>query len=356
MQGEDFWVGLDVGADELVACMVDAEGNVRVEEAMPTCPLRVSVFMEEHAGDRAPIGIEAGSSCLALTRKLRQAGFRVHAFDTRQVSKFLAIRQNKTDANDARGIADVVRMGRGVVAEVYIKSAECQQLRSKLAIRQKLVRHRIAGESAIRSAFRLNSGRLDRCFSAVDLRRKVTAELERIRDVEGIDLIDDVMPLLSICEATRKHLEVADRKLNKLAQRHPICGRFMEIPGVGFLTALSVYSAIENPSRFVRNEDAGAYFGLVPRVRQSGQSIHRLGISKMGNTMTRSHLITAAGVLMRLKNADCDLQDWAKALAARADNRRARTALARKLAVTMLSMWRSGDPFKARSLAGPLDP
>jgi transposase len=183
----------------------------------------------------------------------------------------------------------------------------------------------------------------------------VTAELERIRDVEGVDLVEDVMPLLSICESTRKHLEVSDRRLNKLAQRHPICGQFMQIPGVGFLTALSVYSAIEDPARFVRNEDAGAYFGLVPRVRQSGQSLQRLGISKMGNGMTRGHLITAAGVLMRLNNADCDLQDWAKALAARADSRRARAALARKLAVTMLSMWKSGKSFKARALAGVPD-
>lgn len=322
---------------------------------MPTCPSRVSAFMEAHASDKVRIGLEAGSSCLPLTRKLRQAGYRVHVFDTRQASKFLSIRQNKTDANDARGIADIVRIGRGVVAEVYVKSVECQQLRSKLAIRQKLVRHRMAGESAIRSAFRLNGGRLDRCFSAVDLRRKVTAEMERIRDVEGIDLVDDVMPLLSICELTRKHLEVSDRRLNKLAQRHPICGRFMQIPGVGFLTALSVYSAIEDPARFVRNEDAGAYFGLVPRVRQSGQSLHRLGISKMGNAMTRAHLITAAGVLMRLNNADCDLQDWANALAARADSKRARAALARKLAVTMLSMWKSDAPFRARALAGVSD-
>ncbi|WP_242122905.1 transposase, partial [Sphingobium sp. Sx8-8] len=135
MQVENFWVGLDVGADELVACMVDAEGRVRVEEAMPTCPSRVSAFMEAHAGDKVRIGLEAGSSCLPLTRKLRQAGYKVHVFDTRQASKFLSIRQNKTDANDARGIADIVRIGRGVVAEVYVKSVECQQLRSKLAIR-----------------------------------------------------------------------------------------------------------------------------------------------------------------------------------------------------------------------------
>ncbi len=346
------WVGLDVAADEVVACILDTDGGFRAEQTMPKCPIEVARFIEENSPPGTPIiGIEAGGVATRLTRKLREAGFQVHAFETRQASKFLSIRQNKTDKNDARGIAEMARIGRGTVAEVHIKSTEFQLLRSKLAVRQKLVRQRMAGESTIAALFRLNGGRLPRCHSAKGLRKAVAAELSRIEESDGIDLWAETRPLLEICEAIRTHLKRSDHELATWAREHPICGRFMKLPGVGYVTALSVFSAIEDPMRFTEIEDVGAYFGLVPRIRQSGSSSRHVGISRMGNRMTRSHLITAASIMLRQKSADCDLKDWAVALRARAGYRTARTALARKLAIVMVSMWKSGEPFQPRRRA-----
>ncbi|HVK54331.1 MAG TPA: IS110 family transposase [Burkholderiales bacterium] len=347
------WVGLDVAADSLVACVLDEEGRVRAEQSLTKCPTEVARFIEANAPTSEPIiGIEAGGLATSLTRKLRDAGYRVHAFETRQASRFLAIRQNKTDRNDARGIAEIVRIGRGTVAEVYVKSTECQQLRSKLALREKLVRHRMAGESAIGAVFRLNGGRLGPRHSAGSLRRTVMAELSRIQIEESLDLSADVMPVLDICESIRLHLEATDRELLKFAREHSVCARFMQIPGVGFLTAISVLSAIEDPERFSQIEDVGAYFGLVPKIRQSGQSSRHVGITRMGNKMTRTHLVAAASAMLRQKSADCDLKDWAVTLRERAGFRTARTALARKLATVMVSMWKSGEPFQPRRRAG----
>ncbi len=343
------WIGLDVGVDELIACAIDDAGHIIATGKMATCPDQVSRFINDNNLIGGRIGLEAGSTTAALTRHLRRQGHLVHVFDTRQASKFLKIRRNKTDANDARGLADIVRFGRGVVGEVHVKSAEMQQIRSRLALRQRLVRHRMAGESAINSTFRLNRGKLKRSFSARGLGENIVKELERIRLSEGIDLAPDIMPVLAICQALRRHLETSDRQLQKFVEEHPICGRFLQIPGVGFITALSVYSAIEDPDRFKRSADIGPYFGLVPRVAQSGDSLRRFTITKMGNSMTRGHLMTAAHILMGNKRAENDLRDWALAIAERADKKRARVALARKLAIVMLSLWKTGQDFRPRN-------
>ena len=343
------WVGLDIGADSLSACMTGSDGVAIAEEDMATNADVVASFIQSHAvGKSAVIGLEAGAYSISITRKLRAMGFPVHAFETRQASKFLTIRQNKTDTNDARGIAHIVQFGRGVVSEVHVKSVECQLLRSKLVLRQKLLRQRLAGEAAINSIFRLNGGKLKRAYSNASLRQNVVNEVARIREAEGVDLAEDIFPAMEICAAIRRHLEVTDRKLIKLAAKHSVCSRFLEIPGVGFVTALSVYSAIEDPSRFKRNEDVGPYFGLAPRVRQSGQMLQRLGVSKMGNSMTRRHLITAASILLRRVDEPCALRMWAKALADRSNCQRARTALARKLAVVMISIWKSGESYRPK--------
>jgi transposase len=119
----------------------------------------------------------------------------------------------------------------------------------------------------------------------------------------------------------------------------------MTVPGVGCISALSFYTAIDEPSRFIRNEDVGPYLGLAPKLNQSGQSSRMGHISKRGNQMTRSHLVSAAKVLMQLSKQDNTLRRWALALKERAGPSKARVALARRLAVVLLAIWKSGQRF-----------
>lgn len=346
MNGPTVFVGLDVGADTSTACMTDAQGVMLAEAPIETSCHGVLEFLSHRPpSSELAIGLEAGSMGILLARRLREQGYQVHLFGTRQTSKFLKIRQNKTDTNDARGIADILRIGRRVVPEVHLKSAAFQQLRSQLVLRQKLVSHRVSGEGAINSVFRLNGGRLQTCRSATGLERHARAELQRLREVENIDLSADVEPLLEICLATRRHLESLDRRLAKYAESVPVCSRFMEIPGVGPISALSFYSVVEDPRRFRRNTDVGAYLGLVPKIKQSGTVIKRHGISKMGNRLTRGHLAIAASTMLRQSRIECALKSWALVLIPRIGKMRARTALARKLAVVMLAMWKSDTAF-----------
>jgi transposase len=344
MARKPVWIGLDVGADEMTVCAVGDQGNVILEQAVPTNAKTLHVLIKPLKRRIATIALESGAYGIHLARALRALGYPVAMFDCRQASKFLAIRQNKTDTNDARGIAEIARLGGDTVSEVRVKTFECQRLRSTLATRQKLLRLRVAAEGSMRSLFRLNGGKLKSSWSAAVLGRNVRSELARLRKTEKIDLSDEVLPLLSLCEAMRGYLEHLDERLNAMAEQHPVCQRFMEIPGVGPICALSFYSVVEDPSRFQRNADIGPYLGLVPKVRQSGQSSVRLRISKMGNSMTRGHLGTAA--LQHLRYAKSDLQIWGDGLAERVGKQRARTAVARKLAVTMLAMWKSDEPYR----------
>jgi transposase len=268
-------------------------------------------------------------------------------FEARQASRFLAIRKNKTDRNDARGLADIARLGRGSVSEVRVKTPECQRLRSTLVTRQTLVQLRIAMEANMRSLFRLNGGRLKSSYSAAALRRNVSEELRRLRRSEKIDLSEEIEPLLALSTATRAYVEDLDDRLCKRAKEDPVCRRFLEIPGVGPITALAFYSAVDDPHRFRRNADVGAYFGLVPTVRQSGQMLTRTRISKTGDRLTRTYLTTAAKQHLK---ADSSLALWGSSLSERLKKRGVHVAIARKLAVAMLAIWKSGehyDPYYA---------
>jgi transposase len=264
-------------------------------------------------------------------------------FEARQASKFLAIRRNKTDKNDARGLADIARLGRGSVSEVRVKTPECQRLRSTLVTRQKLVQLRTAIEGNMRSLFRLNGGKLNSSYSAAALRRNVSEELRRLRRSEKIDLSEEIEPLLALSAAVRGYIEDLNQRLSKRAEEDPVCQRFLEIPGVGPITALAFYSAVDDPHRFRRNADIGAYFGLVPRVRQSGQSLTRTRISKAGDRLTRTYLTSAAQ--HHLKTADSSLALWGADLSERLRKPGVYVALARKLAVTMLAIWKSGEHY-----------
>jgi transposase len=343
MPSSRLWVGLDVGADELVACVTDDGGIVQSEHRLPTSAAALDALLKPTKRRIKLIGLESGPFGIALTRSLRKLGYRVAMFEARQASKFLGIRRNKTDSNDARGLADVARLGQDSVSEVRVKSPESQRLRSILVTRRQIVQLRVQTEAAMRSLFRLNGGRVVGSASAAVFHKNVTNELKRLRKIERVDLAEDVEPLLALSMAMRSYLKALDERLARRAEQDPVCRRFLAIPGIGPISALSFISSIEDPARFRRNADVGAFLGLVPVVRQSGQSVTRLRISKAGDAMTRGHLSTAAVIHLRFGKSS--LATWGAGLSERLGKRGVQTALARRLAVTMLAMWKTGKPY-----------
>jgi transposase len=345
MGGEPVYVGIDAGVAIVAVCALDHLGNVIREQTLPASNDAIMDYLSALDADVVKCGIEAGSTSIRITRHLRQSGYSVSVMEAQHVAAYLKVRQNKSDRNDARGIADALRLGRQSIPEVMVKTEPMQLLRSELVLRNRVMQQRVATENLIRGVLRLNGGSIGRTFSGSHLDRAVREEISRLHSI-GIDLEDALLPTLELAVATRKMLERSSRRIERIVSDLPVCRRFLDIPGVGIICALSFYTAIEDPWRFEKNEDVGPYLGLAPRLKQSG-STSRLGrISKRGNTLTRKHIVTAAKSLMQQPKADCDLRRWALILADRAGRGKARVALARKLAIVMLAIWKSDQNFK----------
>jgi transposase len=339
------WVGLDVGSLETAVCVTDEHGAVIEERTSSTDVAALEAVLAPYKSDIVVAGAEAGPD-IYLIRKLREAGYPAVVFESHKASKVLAVRRQKTDVNDARGLADVARLARNVVPQVHIRGMDCQRLRTLLNLREQLVRQRVAAEASLRSTVKLYGGTVKSIRSAGALRQHVVSEISRVAAAENIDLAGDLQPLLSLCESIRVYVARLDRQLKGRADDIAICKRFMEIPGVGPICALSFFSAIEDPSRFARVAAVGSYFGLVPKVRQSGKYLQSLRIDKAGDERTRARLIMSARVILGKYRDDLRLKDWGLEVSARAGNKKAWVAVARKLAIVMLSIWKSGGHFQ----------
>jgi transposase len=338
------WVGVDVGANQSQVCVTDDHGELLGEAMLPTLASDLVRFVTGIVPDRSfLIGIESGTIAIPPARDLRKLGCEVKIFDAFQTSRFLGIRQQKTDRNDARGIAEVARLGRAV-SIVHLRAEETQTIRSQLVIRQNVVAQRLAMENVLRAVLRIHGGAPLPWWSASGIRRVVTSELARMCGL-GVALDEEVVPLLDLCVASRKYVVAADRRLGKLAESIEVCRRWLDIPGVGPITALAFYSGIDDPMRFTDLASIGPYLGLAPRVRQTGNTIRIGRVTKRGDRLVRTQLVLAAGSAMRVKT-DTELKTWALKVKERRGYHRARTALARKLATVMLAMWKSGESFR----------
>jgi len=345
MNNEQVWAGLDLGLRRTHVCVVDSEGVVVHEEDCETGLHAIGSAL--NAFPMVSLGlvaVEAGSDT-HIVRKLRCAGYPVAIFEARKASRFLAVRRNKTDASDARGLADLARIGRNTISQVYLKSPDCERLRGTVVMRKRVVLLRVIAEGVLRSRLRLHGQVLKRARGASGARPQVEAILTQIKADEAIDLSAELGPLLDLSDSLTAYLKQLNSEIEARAKSNEVCRLLMEVAGVGPVCAVSFYTAIEDPSRFARVSDVAAYLGLVPRRYQSGEVSRTHGITKNGSKLTRTHLVTAAMVFAR-HGPDCALKEWYAALSERVGSKRARVALARKLAIVLLSMWKNNAHFE----------
>jgi len=350
-----FWVGLDVGYKSTAVCVLDCDGAIVHQVSMKSNATEIGRYLRKNFKSHVTLlGIESGGLTPHLTTKLRVQGFQVAVLDARQVHRVLSVKRNKTDTNDARGIAEIARTGREYLTEVYVKSNLCFEVRAYLTMRDRLVKQRRETEAMIRGLVRVYGGRIEGgTETAASYRSRAIDQMCLIADTEGVDLRPRVLPLLDLCEGFYVEANRIERELELLAASNPVCRRFMEIPGVGTITAVSFYSAIEDPTRFRHVDDVAAYLGLTPRVYQSGERLAHGGISKMGNQLTRTHLVGAATVMLSNTRSFSTLKDWGLRLSKRIGFNKAKVALARKLAIIMFSLWRDGTHFMAKAADVP---
>jgi transposase len=279
---------------------------------------------------------------------LRNLGYSVEMYETLQLSKFLRSRRNKTDAGDAFGIAQAGRVGASLISKVYLKSVECQFLQSRLAIRRCMLRQRLVAVNLLCRKLEYYGARIRSCRRPKPLHDQVQSEIKRVFGRTANPLASDLRQLLAYCEQLFAYQRAIDDELKALALDIDVCRRLMTIPGVGPLCALTFYATIGEPHRFTRSSDVGAYLGLTPKVHQSGLSARSGRISRMGNTPVRTLLVQAAMSFMRWSSSDSELHRWASNLQQTRGTGRSRVALARKLAVIMVAMWKTGECYDER--------
>jgi len=338
------FVGLDVSQKMTAICVVDGVGLRLWRGQCPTVPERIADMVRRQAGDGARIGIETGAMTPWLVHELRNVGLDVVCLDARHARAALKMQINKTDQNDAEGLAQIVRTG--WFRAVHVKSFDSHRVRALLGARTQLVGMTTRLSNHIRGVLK-TFGLLPGAMRGLPFDRKVEALL-----VEHADVALIVQPMLVAWRQLRVQIKAFDKAIRKLVRSNTTCRLLMSVPGIGVLSALAYVSTVEDPERFARSRSVGAHLGLTPRQYQSGEVDRSGRISKCGDNLARTLLYEAAGVVLSRVKRDSGLKIWAQAIAKRSGSGKAKVALARKLSVILHSIWRSGQPFRWSEQAG----
>lgn len=331
-------VGLDVSQRTTSVCVVDASGKRIWRGVCGTHPDEIDGIVRQHAGSDAKVGIETGAMTPWLIHELRDRGLEVICLDARHARAALKMQINKTDQNDAEGLAHVVRTG--WYRSVHVKSLDAHRARALLGARAQLVGMATRLSNHIRGTLK-TFGIIPGTVRGLRFDRRVEAQL-----VDRPDLQPIVAPILATWRQLREQIAAYDKAIRTMVRECQACRLLMTAPGLGPLTVLAYVSAVENPERFRSSRSVAAHFGLTPRQYQSGEVDRSGRISKCGDGLARMLMYEAAVVILTRVKRSCWLKDWALAIAGRSGAKKARVALARKLTVVLHSMWRSGEPFR----------
>jgi transposase len=333
------YAGLDVSDKTTHICVVDGEGAILCRDVVASDPDVLAKWLKRHAPGLVRVVLETGPLSTFLYHGLHERDVPVECICARHAKGVLSTRVNKSDVHDAEGLAQLARTG--WYKRVHMKAGATHIDRAALKVRQQLVTARNAFANQLRGMLKLFGLRMGMVTTPNKRRERLEVLFTRRPDLRGV-----FAPLVESIEALEAQLATSARLVEARASTDPICTRLMRVPGVGPMTALAFKASIEDPARFARSSDVGAYAGLVPRRNQSGERDHKGHISKAGDAMLRHALYEAANsVLSRLKRP-CALADWGKRLAETKGPKRARIAVARKLAALLHMLWQSETDYR----------
>ena len=338
------YAGIDVSLECSSVCVVDANGKIVREAKVASEPEALIAWFRSLGFDLERIGLEAGPLSQWLFAAMKAAGLAVELLETRHVRDAFKAMPVKSDRNDARGIAQLMRLG--WFRPVHCKSMSAQETRSLLTAR-KLVQSKLRDvENSLRGILRgfgLKVGKTtERQFAG------------RIKElVSGHPHLQVIASaLLAVREVLRKEFTAFEKQVGKMARSDTRARLLMSTPGVGPIVALTYASAIDDPRRFKSSKQVGAHFGLTPKKHQSGETDYTGRISKIGDSSVRTALYEAANVMLTKPLKGCSqLKSWAMRIKGRAGMSKAKVALARRLAVIMHRMLADGTLFNAVAAA-----
>lgn len=333
-----YYAGLDVSMKTTSIAIIDETGKVVFETMCETDPEVIAKTLKDSKCIAEKVGIESGCMSFWLAEELNKLNINVICIESKQMATIIALKVNKTDRNDARLIAGAMRCN--LYKEVYHKSRESIDAGLQMGTRRMLINVRTKLKNGTRGFLKAYGIRL----GAISHQNFPT----RVR--EAITSCDDstqlaIEGLLKSYEEVCKNIEIAEKELEKLCKKDPLIALFESIPGVGTITALTYKAVIDNPYRFKKPRDIGAYLGLTPNQYSSGETTKQGRISKCGCSELRMLLIECATMILTRTKMWTKLRAWGLRIMKRSGLKKAAAAVARKLAIIMLRMWQKGKAF-----------
>lgn len=343
----EHYAGIDVSLECSSVCIVDATGKIVRESRVASEPEALIAWFASSGLNLTRIGLEAGPLSQWLYAAMREAALAVELLETRHVHDAFKAMPVKSDRNDARGIAQLMRLG--WFRPVHCKSIGAQEARAVLTAR-KLVQSKLRDvENSLRGILR-----------GFGLKVGATTPKRfagRIRELAaGHPVLEAIATaLLTVHDVLLREFNGFERRVRTMARSDARARLLMSTPAVGPIVALTYSAAIDDPARFKSSKTVGAHFGLTPKKYQSGQTDHTGRISKIGDAAVREALYQAANVMLTKPVKGCpQLKSWAMRIARRAGMGKAKVALARKLAVIMHRMLADGKAFNPTGGTKPI--
>ena len=341
----EHYAGIDVSLECSSVCVVDGTGKILREARVASEREALIAWFGSLGFELERIGLEAGPLSQWLFAAMKSAGLAVELLETRHVRKAFEAMPVKSDRNDARGIAQLMRLG--WFRPVHCKSMGAQETRAILTAR-KLVQSKLRDvENSLRGILRgfgLKVGKTTQ--------RTFAGRIEEL--ASGHPHLETIAKaLLAVHAVLLNEFAAFEKQTRKLARSDTRTRLLMSTPAVGPIVALTYVSAIDDPARFKSSKQAGAHFGLTPKKHQSGETDYTGRISKIGDSSVRTALYEAAHIMLTKPLKGCSaLKSWAMRIAKRAGMSKAKVALARRLAVIMHRMLADATPFNAAAAAG----
>jgi len=334
-----YCAGLDVSVKETAIRIVDEAGKIFREAKVVTEPEAIVGLLNAAGLEYMRVGLEAGPMSQWVVAGLLEAGLPAVCVETRHMKAVLKAQQvNKSDRNDARGIAQMMRVG--LYKAVHVKTLASQQERMLLTSRKLLGDKLQDMENELRGTLR-NFGLKVGVVSPGHFEARVQELVAGHPPLAAI-----VAPLLVVRRVLRQQLALLHKMVLDQVRSDRLCRRLMTVPGVGPIVALTFRATVYQPQRFARSKAVGAHFGLTPRRFQSGETDYDGRISKCGDAMMRTALYEAAQVLLTRTQKWSWLKAWGMQVARRRGGKKAIVALARRLAVILHRMWTDGTEFR----------
>ena len=333
-----YFAGLDVSLEETAICVIDEGGRIVREIRAASDPQAISDALRTSDLPLERIGLEACSLTAWLHDGLRDEGWPAICIETRAANAAMKAMPNKTDRNDARALAQIMRTG--WFRQVHVKSRQSRLWRSLLVARRTVVNEMRSIENVVRAMLREAGIKLGTPSRTMFDRR--------VRELAGSDaeVMAMVEPLLAILNTMLKEFTRLTKQVLDIVRREQVCRRLMSAPGVGPITALAFRATIDRPERFASSQAVGPHLGLTPARYQSGETDIQGRISRCGDELARTALYEAAHSLFVRSKKWSSLRAWGMNIARRRGMARARVAVARKLVVILHRMWADTTEFR----------